>query len=170
MAGQFDLLTGSSKQPVTMKLDEVAAFSKRLRYADKDTKRAARQANQRIAKRVVVEIRAAALFDPFHRRQYAKFLPSVKAVQGTTPKVRIGGARNFRGPRYRGDKSVKLWEVQGGVEFGSSRTHDRLGRRTGNKFGPRKKGGYVVFPVIKSMQKYIRHQYNLEMEKVLKGL
>jgi hypothetical protein len=170
MANDFDLLTGSSKQPVTMKLDEVREFAKRLRYVDKDTKKAARQANQRIAQRVVVEIRGAALFDPYHVRQYAKFLPSVKAVQGTTPKIKIGGARNFRGPRYRGDKSVKLWEVQGGVEFGSDRITDRLGRRTGNKFGPRKKGGWVVFPVIKSMQKFIRRQYNLEMEKVLRGL
>ena len=170
MATQFDTLTGSSDFRVTMKLDEVAEFAKRLRYVDKDTKKAARQANKRIAERVVIQIRGAALFDPYHPRQYAKILPSVKAVQGTTPKIKIGGARNFRGPRYRGDKSVKLWEVQGGVEFGTDRTHDRLGRKTGRKFGPRKKGGYVVFPVIKSMQKFIRRQYNVEMEKVLKDL
>jgi len=94
----FDLLTGSSKQPLTMKIDEVAAFSKRLRYADKDTKKAARQANQRIAKRVVVEIRGAALFDPFHARQYAKFLPSVKAVQGTPRKSTSVGHATSEAP------------------------------------------------------------------------
>ena len=91
MATQFDTLTGSSDFRVTMKLDEVAEFAKRLRYVDKDTKKAARQANKRIAERVVIQIRGAALFDPYHPRQYAKFLPSVKAVQGTTPKIKIGG-------------------------------------------------------------------------------
>lgn len=167
-----DLLVGrhASQARVTLQMPEVAEFAKALRYVDPETKKAARTANKRIAQTVVNNIKFDAPFAAFHEKQYAKFLPSVKAVQGTTPKVRIGGARNFRKARYKGDKPVKLWEVQGGVEFGSTRSTDSRGRSTGWKFGPRKQGGYVVFPVIRSMQKYIRRQYTLEMEKVLRGI
>jgi len=173
-ANVFQQLPREGSRPITLKMDEVKEFQTRIRKAAKagnnDIRKAARNANKDIASTVVVQIKRSAYFLAYHPQQYAKFLPSVKAVQGTTPKIKIGGARNFRRARYRGDKPVKLWEVQGGVEFGTTKILDRLGRRMGNKFGPRKKGGYVVFPVIRSMQKYIRKTYTDEMERVLRGL
>jgi len=156
--------------PITVTFPEVKDFQKQIRFAEKDVKKEARAANRDIADRVVQMARRNSWM-AYHPRQYESLVrPTIRAVQGTTPKIKSGGAKIVRRPRYRGDLSVKATDVWPAVEFGSSRTVDSLGRRTGDKFGPRRKGGWVLFPTIRIMQPWIREQYTKRMEKILKGI
>ena len=156
--------------PITVKMPEVKDCQKQIRFAEKDVKKEARAANKDIADRVV-QIARRNSWMAYHPRQYESLVrPTIRAVQGTTPKIKVGGAKIVRRPRYRGDLSVKATAVWPAVEFGSARTVDSLGRRTGDKFGPRRKGGWVLFPTIRIMQPWIREQYTKRMEKILKGI
>ena len=156
--------------PITVTFPEVKDFQKRIKFAENDVKKEARNANKDIADRVVQLARRNSWM-AYHPRQYEALVrPTIRAVQGTTPKIKVGGAKIVRRPRYRGDPSVKATAVWPAVEFGSSRTVDSLGRRTGAKFGPRKDGGYVLFPTIAILQPWIRGEYTKRMEKILKGI
>tara|TARA_R110000751_G_scaffold269439_1_gene369130 strand:- start:224 stop:742 length:519 start_codon:yes stop_codon:yes gene_type:complete len=155
---------------ITVKMPEVKDFQKRIKFADKDVKKEARAANKDIADRVVQLARRNSWM-AYHPRQHETMVrPTIRAVQGTTPKIKVGGAKIVRRPRYRGDVSVKADVIWPAVEFGSSRTVDSRGRRTGAKFGPRKDGGYVLFPTIAILQPWIRGEYTKRMEKILKGI
>jgi hypothetical protein len=106
----------------------------------------------------------------YHPRQYEVMVkPSIRAVQGTTPKIKVGNQQIARKPRFRGDPSVKFNDIWYAVEFGSSRKLDSRGRRTGQKLPPRKKGGYVLYPTIKSLQKDIVARYVKATKRILKG-
>lgn len=158
------------ESPVTVRMDEVKEFSKQLRDRDKDVKKAARTANRDIADKVV-QMAKRNWWMAYHPRQYQQLVvPTIRAVQGTTPKIRVGGAKIVRRPRFRGDVAVKATDVWPAVEFGSDRTVDSLGRRTGRKVGPRKKAGYVLFPTIRQLQPWIRGEYTREMERVLRRI
>lgn len=165
--GPYSVRTIDTLDPVTVTFPEVDDFRKRLKWADKDVKKEAGRANKDIAERVVQLARRNSWM-AYHPRQYEALVrPTIRAVQGSTPKIKVGGAKIVRRPRYRGDVSVKATDVWPAVEFGSDRTTDSLGRRTGRKVGPRQKGGYVLFPTIRSMQPWIRGEYTKAMEKVL---
>jgi len=151
-------------------MDEVAEFARDLRFVDADVKKAARNANRDIAEKVV-QMAKRNYWMAYHPRQYQQLVaPTIRAVQGTTPKIRVGGSKIVRRPRFRGDPSVKADQVWPAVEFGSDRTVDSRGRRTGRKVGPRKKTGYVLFPTIRQLQPWIRGEYTREMERVLKRI
>ena len=161
---------GLLEPPVTVRMDEVKEFSKQLRHVDKDVKKAARHANRDIADKVV-QMAKRNWWMAYHPRQYEQLVvPTIRAVQGTTPKIRVGGAKIVRRPRFRGDVSLKAVDVWPAVEFGSDRKVDSLGRRTGRKVGPRKKTGYVLFPTIRTLQPWIRGEYTREMERVLRRI
>ena len=168
--GPYSVRTIGTLDPVTVTFPEVDDFRKRLKWADKDVKKEAGRANKDIAERVVQLARRNSWM-AYHPRQYESLVrPTIRAVQGTTPKIKSGGAKIVRRPRYRGDVSVKADVIWPAVEFGSSRTVDSRGRRTGAKFGPRKDGGYVLFPTIAILQPWIRGEYTKRMEKILKGI
>jgi hypothetical protein len=160
----------STRSPVTIEMDEVKQFADDLKWVDNDVKKAARNANRDIAEKVV-QMAKRNYWMAYHPRQYEQLVaPTIRAVQGTTPKIRVGGKRIVRRPRFRGDVSVKAEDVWPAVEFGSDRTVDSLGRRTGRKVGPRKKTGYVLFPTIRQLQPWIRGEYTREMERVLRRI
>ena len=156
--------------PITVTFPEVKDFQKQIQFAENDVKKEARNANKDIADKVVQMARRNSWM-AYHPRQYESLVrPTIRAVQGTTPKIKSGGAKIVRRPRYRGDPSVKATDVWPAVEFGSSKTVDDLGRRTGDKFGPRRKGGWVLFPTIRTLQPWIRGEYTKRMEKILNGI
>ena len=138
-------------------LDE---FLRELRFAPAETKKAIKQGNKAIADKVVVEMKKRARV-VFHAQQYATILPSLRAVQGTVPKVKIGGARKAAVSR-RKDRPAS-GEFVMGVEFGAR----RRGPRT-RQFPMGKRGGYVLFPTIHKMHGFIKKEYTDNIEKVLR--
>lgn len=157
-------------QPVTATFPEVKDFQKRIKWAENDVKKEAKAANKDIADKVVQMARRNSWM-AYHPRQHEQLVrPTIRAVQGTTPKIKVGGRKIVRRPRYRGDPSVKADEVWPAVEFGSDRAVDSLGRRTGRKVGPRQKSGYVLFPTIRTLQPWIRREYTVRMDKILNGI
>jgi hypothetical protein len=138
-------------------LDE---FLRELRFAPAETKKAVKQGNKVIADKVVVEMKKRAQV-VFHAQQYATILPSLRAVQGTVPKVKIGGAKKAAVSR-RKDRPAS-GELVLGVEFGAR----RRGPRT-RQFPMAKRGGYVLFPTIHKLHDFIKKEYTDNIEKVLR--
>jgi hypothetical protein len=97
----------------------------------------------------------------FHAQQYATIVPSLRAVQGTVPKVKLGGARKAAVSR-RKDRPA-AGELVMGVEFGAK----RRGRRT-RQFPMAKRGGFVLFPTIHKLHDFIKKEYTANIEKVLR--
>ena len=64
-------------------LDE---FLRELRFAPAETKKAIKQGNKAIADKVVVEMKQRARVI-WSAQQYEAIVPSLRAVQGTVPKV-----------------------------------------------------------------------------------
>jgi hypothetical protein len=135
-------------------------FLRELRFAPAETKKAIKQGNKAIADKVVVEMKKRARV-VFHAQQYATILPSLRAVQGTVPKVKLGGARKAAVSR-RKDRPAS-GELVLGVEFGAK----RRGRRT-RQFPMAKRGGFVLFPTIHKLHDFIKKEYTANIEKVLR--
>ena len=88
----------SNRTMVATEMFGLDEFLRELRFAPAETKKAVKQGNKVIADKVVVEMKKRAQV-VFHAQQYATLLPSLRAVQGTVPKIKIGGARRAAGSR-----------------------------------------------------------------------
>ena len=135
-------------------------FLRELRFAPAETKKAIKQGNKAIADKVVVEMKKRARV-VFHAQQYATILPSLRAVQGTVPKVKIGGARKAAVSRRKNRPASG--ELVTGVEFGAK----RRGPRT-RQFPMAKRGGFVLFPTIHRLHGWIKKEYTDQIDKVLR--
>jgi len=190
----FDLVMPKTKLPRSefehrVEIEGLKEFQRALRYADKDTKKMVKQGSKAIANHVVKVMRVRAMRIR-HREQYEMILPSIRAVQGTTPKIRVGGKRRARvTPMYpsgnrRRDK-VYAGDVLMGLEFGGTNrkfTGTKVfveNKRYGGKyvygstrqFPPhRGKKGYVIFPAIRESHGYIKREYTKQIEKALNRL
>lgn len=143
-------------------------FQRALRHAGKDTRREIRQGNKEIADQVVKRMRHRARI-VWNAEQYETIVPSIRAVQGTVPKVKAGGPRKARvstrlpsGRRRR--ERPAAGDIFFGAEFGGRRTKETM------QFPHPRKGGYVMFPTIRSMHGYIKKEYTRRIEDVLKKL
>ena len=150
----------SNRTMVATEMFGMDEFLRELRFAPAETKKAVKQGNKVIADKVVVEMKKRARV-VFHAQQYATVLPSLRAVQGTVPKVKIGGARKAAVSR-RKDRPA-AGELVTGVEFGAK----RRGPRT-RQFPMAKRGGFVLFPTIHKLHDFIKKEYTANIEKVLR--
>ena len=138
-----------------------------LRRASKDARREVAQGSKRVADHVFKDMKRRARVVP-HARQYALVAPSLRAVTGRTPRVRLGGKKKAKVSR-RDRPSTGQFIY--GVEFGG-----RARRRTGwggstMQFPPhRGRKGYVIFPTITANHEYIKRQYTREIEQVLRKI
>ena len=138
-------------------LDE---FLRELRHAPAETKKAIKQGNKVIADKVVVEMKKKARVI-WSAQQYETIVPSLRAVQGTVPKVKIGGARKAAVSRRKNRPSAGDFVM--GAEFGGRRTEKTM------QF-PIHRGlkGYVLFPTIIKLHGFIKKEYTDNIEKVLR--
>ena len=150
----------STRTMVATEMFGLDEFLRELRFAPAETKKAIKQGNKAIADKVVVEMKRRAQV-VFHAQQYATVLPSLRAVQGTVPKVKIGGAKKAAVSR-RKDRPA-AGELVLGVEFGAR----RRGPRT-RQFPMAKRGGFVLFPTIHKLHDFIKKEYTDNIEKVLR--
>jgi hypothetical protein len=137
-------------------------FLRELRYAPKETKKAVAKGSKKIAETVVVQVKRRSRH-AFHASRYQTIIPSFRAVQGTVPKIKAGGAKKAAvTSRKNRPASGDLFF---GLEFGGGRTP------TTRQF-PRHRGkkGYVLFPTIIKMQGFIKKEYTKQIDAVLKGL
>ena len=138
-------------------LDE---FLRELRFAPAETKKAIKQGNKAIADKVVVEMKKKARVI-WSAQQYETIVPSLRAVQGTVPKIKIGGARKAAVSRRKNRPSAG--ELVMGAEFGGRReeTTQQFPIHRGRK-------GYVLFPTIRRLHGTIKKEYTDQIEKVLR--
>lgn len=141
-------------------------FQRALRHADKDTRKAIRQANKDIAEEVVDRMRQRARI-VWNADQYETIVPSIRAVQGTVPKIKAGGPRKAKvstrlpsGRRRR--ERPAAGDVFFGAEFGGRRTKDTM------QFPHKRNRGYVLFPTVRRMHGYIKNEYTRRIGDVLK--
>jgi hypothetical protein len=185
----FDLVMPKTKIPRSefehrVEIEGLKEFQRALRYADNDTKKMVKQGSKAIADHVVKVMRVRAMRIR-HREQYALVAPSIRAVQGTTPRIRFGGKKRAKvSPKYASGKrrtqKVYAGELIYGVEFGGGKAKRtpvptfRNGRRYygSTKQFPTHKGqkGYVIFPAIRESHGYIKREYTKQIEKALKRL
>ena len=138
-------------------LDE---FLRELRFAPAETKKAIKQGNKAIADKVVVEMKKKARVI-WSAQQYETIVPSLRAVQGTVPKVKIGGARKAAVSRRKNRPSAGDFVM--GAEFGGRRTEKTM------QFPiHRGRKGYVMFPTIIKLHGFIKKEYTANIEKVLR--
>ena len=137
-------------------LDE---FLRELRFAPAETKKAVKQTNKVVAEKVVVEMKRRSRI-VFHAAQYETIVPSLRAVQGTVPQVKIGGARKAAVSRRKNRPSFGDFVM--GAEFGGRN------KETTMQFPFKRRGGYVLFPTIRKLNGFIRKEYTDSIEKVLR--
>ena len=138
-------------------LDE---FLRELRFAPAETKKAIKQGNKVIADKVVVEMKKKARVI-WSAQQYETIVPSLRAVQGTVPKVKIGGARKAAVSRRKNRPSAGEFVM--GAEFGGRRTEKTM------QFPiHRGRKGYVMFPTIIKLHGFIKKEYTDQIDKVLR--
>ena len=137
-------------------LDE---FLRELRFAPAETKKAIKQGNKVIADKVVVEMKRKARVI-WSAQQYETIVPSLRAVQGTVPKVKIGGARKAAVSRRKNRPSAGDFVM--GAEFGGRQTESTM------QFPHRRRGGYVLFPTIRRLHGFINKEYTDNIEKALR--
>ena len=138
-------------------LDE---FLRELRFAPAETRKAIAQGNKVIAAKVVVEMKRRAR-TIWSAQQYETIVPSLRAVQGTVPKVKIGGATPKARVSRRKNRPAP-GEFVMGAEFGGRRSEKTM------QFPIRRRGGYVLFPTIHKLHGFIKKEYTANIEKVLR--
>ena len=150
-----------NKSAVGIEMFGMDDFLRDLRRAPKETRKAVSQGSKVIAETVVVRVKRRSR-QVFHASRYQTIIPSMRAVQGTVPKIKAGGAKKAAVSRKNRPASGDLFF---GLEFGGGRTP------TTRQF-PRHRGkkGYVLFPTIIKMQGFIKKEYTKQIDDVLKGL
>ena len=159
-----------------------------MRGMPKQVQKQVKNGNKAIANQVVKKMRSRSR-GVFHAQQYDLIRPSIRAVQGRVPKIRMGGKRVTR-PNMHGRKTRPAGETSRyppyagdivyGVEFGGrkikkgawtyAKTKSGKGRKyygSTRQFPPWKKGGYVLFPTINREHEFIKKTYTKNIEKAL---
>ena len=152
----------ANKTGVAIEMFGMDDFLRDLRRAPKETRKAVSQGSKEIAETVLVRMKQRSR-TVFHASQYQTIVPSLRAVQGTVPKIKAGGAKKAAVSRKK--TRPASGDIFFGVEFGGNR------RSTTRQF-PHHRGrkGYVLFPTIIKMQGFIKKEYTDQIERVLKGL
>jgi len=138
-----------------------------LRKAPPETRKRVNAGSKEVAEHVVQLMKVRARSVP-HAHQYELVVPSLRAIAGRTPRMRIGGTRKARVSRKA---RPSVGEFIHGVEFGGGKY-----RRTENggstmQFPPhRGRKGYVIFPTIAASHEFIKKEYSRQIEKVLRGI
>ena len=152
--------TSGNRTMVGIEMFGLDEFLRELRFAPAETKKAIKQGNKAIADKVVVEMKKKARVI-WSAQQYETIVPSLRAVQGTVPKVKIGGARKAAVSRRRNRPSAGDFVM--GAEFGGRRTEKTM------QFPiHRGRKGYVMFPTIIKLHGFIKKEYTDNIEKVLR--
>ena len=135
-------------------------FLRQLRFAPSETKKEIGKGNKAIAEKVAVEMKQRARII-WSAQQYETIVPSLRAVQGTVPKVKIGGAKKAAVSRRRNRPSAGEFVM--GAEFGgrNEKTTMQFPIHRGRK-------GYVLFPTIRRLHGFIKKEYTDNIEKVLR--
>ena len=147
-----------------------------LRGMPKQVNRQVQQGNKAIANHVVKQMKTRAK-GVFHAQQYDLIIPSLKAVQGRVPKIRIGGKRVTRPgnmgahKRTRETDTTSRWppyagQIVYGVEFGGRNIRRGYGNTMKFAFHRGKKG-YVLFPTIKRAHGFIKNTFNKNIAKAI---
>jgi hypothetical protein len=138
-----------------------------LRKAPPETRKRVNAGSKEVAEHVVKLMKVRARTVP-HARQYELVVPSLRAIAGRTPRMRIGGTRKARVSRK---PRPSVGEFLHGVEFGG-RARKRTSRGGSTMQFPPHLGrkGYVIFPTIVASHEFIKKEYSRQIEKVLKGL
>ena len=138
-----------------------------LRRAPAATRKAVNRGSKEVAEHVVKKMQIRARSVP-HARQYALVLPTLRAVAGRTPRLRLGGSRKARVTRK--DRPY-VGQFVYGVEFGGRRQRRTEAGGSTMQFPPhRGRKGYVIFPTITASHEYIKREYSRQIEKVLRGI
>ena len=138
-----------------------------LRKAPPETRKRVNAGSKEVAEHVVQLMKVRARSVP-HARQYELVVPSLRAIAGRTPRMRIGGTRKARVSRKA---RPSVGEFLHGVEFGGhARKRTSRGGST-MQFAPhRGRKGYVIFPTIAASHEFIKREYSRQIDKVLRGL
>lgn len=162
MAEKMSRTTTADAVPV-FGLDE---FKRAIRHVPSDMRKSIAQSNKAIAKKVVDDMdRKARVI--WSAQQYETIVPSIRAVQGNVPKIRLGGSRKAKVSRkYPSGKTRKVIPSAGdyvyGAEFGGRGTDTTM------QFPFRRRGGYVLFPTIRSNHGFIKREYTKNVERHLR--
>ena len=159
MARVRPLDTRTNQTRVAVEMFGMDEFLRELRFAPSEVKKAVKQGSKEIADKVVVEMKQRARI-VWHQEQYETIVPSLRAVQGTVPKIKIGGARKAAVGRRK--RRPSAGELVMGAEFGG-----RFSKTT-HQFPIRRRGGYVLFPTIHKLHGFIKKEYTANIEKVLR--
>ena len=151
--------TSGNRTMVGIEMFGLDEFLRELRFAPAETKKAIKQGNKAIADKVVVEMKQKARVI-WSAQQYETIVPSLRAVQGTVPKVKIAGARKAAVSRRKNRPASGEFVM--GAEFGG-----RFSKTT-HQFPIRRRGGYVLFPTIHKLHGFIKKEYTDNIEKVLR--
>ncbi len=145
---------------VAVEMFGLEEFLRELRFAPNEVKKAIKQGNKAIADKVLVEMKQRARVI-WSAQQYETIVPTLKAIQGTVPKVRVGGARKAAVSRRKNRPSAGEFVM--GAEFGGRRTEKTM------QFPiHRGRKGYVMFPTIIKLHGFIKKEYTANIEKVLR--
>jgi len=138
-----------------------------LRKAPPETRKRVNAGSKEVAEHVVQLMKVRARSVP-HAHQYELVVPSLRAIAGRTPRMRIGGTRKARVSRKA---RPSVGEFLHGVEFGGhARKRTSRGGST-MQFAPhRGRKGYVIFPTIAASHEFIKREYSRQIDKVLRGL
>ena len=138
-----------------------------LRKAPPETRKRVNAGSKEVAEHVVQLMKVRARTVP-HAHQYELVVPSLRAIAGRTPRMRIGGTRKARVSRKA---RPSVGEFLHGVEFGG-RARKRTSRGGSTmQFAPhRGRKGYVIFPTIAASHEFIKKEYSRQIDKVLRGL
>ena len=135
-------------------------FLRQLRFAPSETKKEIGKGNKAIAEKVAVEMKQRARII-WSAQQYETIVPTLRAVKGTVPQVKIGGATKAAVSRRRNRPSAGEFVM--GAEFGGRRTEKTM------QFPiHRGRKGYVLFPTIRKMHNFIKKEYTDQIDKVLR--
>ena len=158
-----------------------------MRGMPKQVQKQVKNGNKAIANQVVKKMRSRSR-GVFHAQQYDLIRPSIRAVQGRVPKIRMGNKTKAQvNPMYPSGKNRRKrennparGELVYGVEFGGrkikkgawtyAKTKSGKGRKyygSTRQFPPWKKGGYVLFPTINREHEFIKKTYTKNIEKAL---
>ena len=159
MARVRPLDTRTNQTRVAVEMFGMDEFLRELRFAPNEVKKAVKQGSKEIADKVVVEMKKKARVI-WSAQQYETIVPSLRAVQGTVPKIKIGGARKAAVSRRKNRPASGEFVM--GAEFGG-----RFSKTT-HQFPIRRRGGYVLFPTIHKLHGFIKKEFTDQIEKVLR--
>jgi len=157
MARRID--TRTNRTMVAVEMYGMDDFLRQLRFAPSETKKEIGKGNKAIAEKVAVEMKQRARII-WSAQQYETIVPSLRAVQGTVPKVKIGGARKAAVSRRKNRPSAGEFVM--GAEFGGRN------QKTTLQFPMSRRGGYVLFPTIRRLHGFIKREYTDNIEKALR--